>query len=109
VPKIRDLTPQERACFEPVDRQVPGSNLVGIAESVANRVSRETKGKIRRAVDEEIAPLLWALQQEHTTEHHENGHGNLILSSDRLAVAEECFACRIERAIERLGEMTVHP
>lgn len=101
---IRDLTPQERACFEPVDRQVPGSNLVGIAEALAERVSSQTKAKIRRALDDPVGNLLWELQQEHTTEDHNDDHAR---SRDKWATRQECMACRIDRAIELLGEVTV--
>lgn len=100
---IRDLTPQERACFEPVDRQMPGSNLVGIAEALAERVSDQTKAKIRRELDDPVGNLLWELQQEHTDDAHMNDHEGTRKSEAR----QDCMACRIERAIELLGAVTV--
>lgn len=96
--KISDLTPQEHACFNNIDRQVPGSNLVGIAQALAQRVDSNRKGRIRSRIAEDVDPVLWDLFVEY---RNLNGHDD-----DHIKFVEGCMACRIERAIETLGEET---
>lgn len=96
------LTSQERAVFGTADN--PMRNMTGMAEEMAARVEAETKAKIRRALDDPVGALLWELQQEYTTESHAEDHDR---ASDKWIAREGCMACRIERAVELLGMVTV--
>ncbi len=93
------LTAQERACFEPIDRQIPGSNLVGIAESIATRTEEEFKARLAHGLFPPILNRLAEIRDEFSWAGHDHEH-----EAAAPDVTDECVACRLQRVIDSIME-----
>ena len=94
------LTEQERVCFYNVDRQIPGSSLVSIANGVAERVEEETKKKLFYGHLSHVLTYLVDIREEVADGHHRGGHENPTVNVER------CLACKTQVAIDLIMEAT---